>query len=98
MKSQESLNAMRRKNQEEYEEWEEEALPDPEVDEEALFAPYENEEKSERLHTAQSAGHFFSIVIGTALCLVLAALLISLLTWLRQDVGDTFSILLSHLS
>lgn len=39
---------------------------------------------------------FFGVVVGIACCLVLVALLFSLLSWLKQDISSALAIFQSH--
>lgn len=39
---------------------------------------------------------FFGVVIGIACCLVLLAMLFSLLNWLRNDISSALAIFQSH--
>jgi len=54
---------------------------------------WERQERRDRFKVAAGMMNFLSVVLGVVSILVLAALLISLLSWLGQDISSTFSIL-----
>ena len=68
-----------------------------EDEEEADLSPTEAEE-DERARTRHfrflaSMGDFFGVILGAALILVLIALLISLVYWVKDDLEQSFTIL-----
>lgn len=50
-------------------------------------------EKRERLRMAEGLAEFLGAVAGVAVILIASALLISLLNFLKQDIGSTFTLL-----
>ena len=56
----------------------------------------EKQEKRDRWRMASGVIEFAGVVVGAALILVLLALLFSLLSWLKQDVASTFTIMLER--
>ena len=53
----------------------------------------ERQEKLDHFRVASKMMEFMGVVLGVVCIFVLLALLFSLLSWLRQDVASTFSIL-----
>lgn len=53
----------------------------------------ERQEKQDHLRVAAKMMEFMGVVLGVVCIFVLLALLFSLLSWLREDVASTFSIL-----
>ena len=69
--------------------WDEEDLPD-----EALLTEEEQAEmRRNNWRLAAGLADFAGIIVGTAVILVLIALLISLINWLVNDVSQTFTLL-----
>ncbi len=56
----------------------------------------EKQEKRDRWRMACGVFEFAGVVVGAVLILVLLALLFSLLSWLRQDISSTFTIMLER--
>jgi len=54
---------------------------------------WEQQEKQDHFRVAAGVMNFLGVVLGVVSILVLVALIISLLTWLGQDISSTFSIL-----
>jgi len=54
---------------------------------------WERREKQDHFKVAAGVMNFLGVVLGVVSILVLAALLISLLSWLGQDIASTFTIL-----
>ena len=53
----------------------------------------ERQEKQDHLRVAAKMMELMGVVLGVVCIFVLLALLFSLLSWLRQDIASTFSIL-----
>ncbi len=49
--------------------------------------------RRDRLEFAAGMSNFLSVVLGSAVILVLILLIISLLNWLNQDIRATFTLL-----
>lgn len=64
----------------------------PEEEEEELTPEEKQARRRDRLEMAAGMWNFGATVVGVALCLVLLALLISLITWLQQDISQTFTL------
>jgi len=64
---------------------------------EEYFARKEEEKQLRRDRWRLTAGmaDFVAVVAGAAACLVLVLLIASLVNWLRQDAGSTFSVFIS---
>ncbi|MBQ4074687.1 MAG: hypothetical protein IJD39_05730 [Clostridia bacterium] len=54
---------------------------------------WERREKQDHFKVAAGVMNFLGVVLGVVSILVLAALLISLLSWLGQDIASNFTIL-----
>lgn len=54
---------------------------------------WEHQEKLDHFRVASKMMEFVGVVLGVIAIFVLLALLFSLITWLRQDIASTFSIL-----
>ena len=65
----------------------------PQQNDERLQREWEKEERRDQYRVAAGVMEFLGVVLGVVSILVLAALLMSLLTWLAQDVNSTFAIL-----
>ncbi|MCI5564798.1 MAG: hypothetical protein MR400_03770 [Clostridiales bacterium] len=65
----------------------------PQQNDERLQREWEKEERRDHYRVAAGVMEFLGVVLGVVSILVLAALLMSLLTWLAQDVNSTFAIL-----
>ena len=65
----------------------------PQQNDERLQREWEKEERRDHYRVATGVMEFLGVVLGVVSILVLAALLMSLLTWLAQDVNSTFAIL-----
>lgn len=65
----------------------------PQQNDEQLQREWEKEERRDHYRVAAGVMEFLGVVLGVVSILVLAALLMSLLTWLAQDVNSTFAIL-----
>lgn len=50
-----------------------------------------------RFRVAAGVLDFFGVIAGTVVILILIALLVSLITWLRQDFDQTFTLLTTNL-
>ena len=67
-------------------------------DDEQLFDDEERRESHRgRMRVLAGLGDFIGVILGTVCILLLVALLISLLNWLRADVGQSFTLLQSTL-
>ena len=53
--------------------------------------------RRERWRTLANLGDFAGVIVGTAVILVLVALLISLVNWVQADVSQTFTLWQTHL-
>ena len=62
----------------------------------ALRKKMERLERQNRFRLASGMLDFISMVAGVACVLILLALLLSLVNWLRQDISSTFAIFQSH--
>lgn len=56
----------------------------------------EKQEKRDKWRLASGVLEFAGVVLGVACILVLLALLFSLISWLRQDIAATFTIMLDR--
>lgn len=65
----------------------------PQQNDERLQREWEKEERRDHYRVAAGVMEFLGVVLGVVSILVLTALLMSLLTWLAQDVNSTFAIL-----
>lgn len=65
----------------------------PQQNDERLQREWEKEERRDHYRVAAGVMEFLGVVLGVVSILVLAALLMSLLTWLAQDVNSTFATL-----
>ena len=65
----------------------------PQQNDERLQREWEKEERRDHYRVAAGVMEFLGVVLGVVSILVLAALLMSLLTGLAQDVNSTFAIL-----
>ncbi len=65
----------------------------PQQNDERLQREWEKEERRDHYRVAAGVMEFLGVVLGVVSILVLVALLMSLLTWLAQDVNSTFAIL-----
>lgn len=54
---------------------------------------WERQERRDHYKVAAGVMNFLGVVLGVVSILVLAALLISLLSWLGQDIASNFTIL-----
>lgn len=57
---------------------------------------WERQEKRDHFKVAAGVMNFLGVVLGVVSILVLAALLFSLLSWLRQDIASNFTIMRTH--
>jgi len=48
--------------------------------------------RQDRLRLTAGMADFLGVVGGVAVCLILVLLIASLISWLRQDAGSTFSV------
>ncbi len=55
----------------------------------------EEEERRDRWRLTTGLMEFFAVVLGIAVTLMLVALIVSLLSWVRQDASDIFDVFLS---
>jgi len=53
--------------------------------------------RRERWRTLANLGDFAGVIVGTAVILVLVALLISLINWVQADVSQSFTLWQTHL-
>ncbi len=60
-------------------------------DDEIYYEEDEQEARRDRLQLAAGMSNFISVIIGTALILILILLIVSLLNWLRTDIAATFT-------
>ena len=58
---------------------------------------WEEEDRRERWKAISGVMEFASVVVGSVVILVLLAILISLVSWLTNDVQNTFATLLTRL-
>ena len=58
---------------------------------------WEHEQRQDRFRVAAGMMEFLGVVLGVVGILVLVALLISLISWLSQNVAGTFSLLRTQL-
>lgn len=63
----------------------------------AYFARKEEEKEARRDRWRLTVGlaEFLAVVAGIAVTLVLVLLIVSLLSWLKQDTSDIFNVILS---
>ena len=54
---------------------------------------WERQDRQDHFRVAAGVMEFLGVVLGVVSILVLLALLFSLLSWLKQDIAGTFSIL-----
>lgn len=62
---------------------------DPEDD---ISEEEEQAQHRERIRMAEGVRDFLAVIVGAALILLLVAVLISLFSWLRRDIGSTLAI------
>ena len=62
-----------------------------------LRKEWEAQEKQDHYRVAAGVMNFLGVVLGVVSILVLAALLFSLLSWLRQDIASNFTIRICRL-
>ncbi len=55
----------------------------------------EEEERRDRWRLTTGLMEFFAVVLGIAVTLMLVALIVSLLSWVRQDASVIFDVFLS---
>ena len=55
----------------------------------------EEEERRDRWRLTTGLMEFLAVVVGIAVTLMLVALIVSLLSWVRQDASDIFDVFLS---
>ena len=53
------------------------------------------EERRDRWRLTTGLMEFLAVVVGIAVTLMLVALIVSLLSWVRQDASDIFDVFLS---
>lgn len=65
--------------------------------EEEEYSDYNEElDDTHRFHVAMNVFDLISVLAGLAVILVLAAILISLITWLQSDIAQSFTLLTSE--
>lgn len=61
-----------------------------------LRKQWEKEDRQDRYKVAAGVMEFLGVVAGVVCILLLVALLMSLLSWLNQDISSTFATLRTH--